>query len=167
MKHVVIGFDPGPVPGICALLCEARGALIAPPVVVQCSQTIALPILRLMIQRAEPDPVLIAGERYVVRARAGRSRTSTAAQATRDLNGQLETLVNERVRVVQRPAAHVMPWATNERLVAAGLWQPTVGVKDARAAARHALFCACHDLGVPDPLSRRGGVGGRSAAPTT
>lgn len=156
MRWVVIGVDPGPAPGICVLICEAK-RLVGTPAVIQCSQHIALSIIRLLIDQAEPHSVLIAGERYVVRARAARSRTPQAAQITRDLNGQLETLASERVRVVQRAAAQVMPWATNERLVAAGLWQPTVGVKDARAAARHALYATCYDLDVTDPLSRRGG----------
>lgn len=156
MSFYVIGFDPGAAPGICVLEYGVEKKFLVPPVVIQCSHEIAIPILRFLLDHQLSRPVLIAGERYVVRTRAARSATARAAQITRDLNGQLETLIGDRVEVVQRPAAAVMPWATAERLMAAGLWQPTVGVKDARAAAKHALYAACYDLGVPDPLSRRG-----------
>jgi hypothetical protein len=49
----------------------------------------------------------------------------------------------------------VKPWATDERLAAAGLLDPTKGMRHARDAARHALFCAVRDFGLPDPLSAK------------
>jgi hypothetical protein len=48
----------------------------------------------------------------------------------------------------------VKPWATDERLEAAGLLDLTKGMRHARDAARHALFTAVKDGGVPDPLSK-------------
>jgi hypothetical protein len=56
---------------------------------------------------------------------------------------------------VTRTAALVKPWATDKRLVAAGLLDITRGLPHARDGARHALFSAHHDSGAPDPLSSR------------
>jgi hypothetical protein len=83
---------------------------------------------------------------------------------TRDLIGTLQEVWEEHdstaegrrgARWFQRPAAHVKPWATDERLEAAGLLEATKGMRHARDAARHALFAACKDGGIPDPLSKR------------
>jgi hypothetical protein len=56
-----------------------------------------------------------------------------------------------------RSAADVKPWATDTRLQAAGLLDLTKGMRHARDAARHALFCAVCDFGLTDPLSRKAG----------
>jgi hypothetical protein len=52
----------------------------------------------------------------------------------------------------------VKPWATDTRLAAAGLMEPTTGMRHARDAARHALFAAVKTYGLPDPLSARAGA---------
>ena len=40
-------------------------------------------------------------------------------------------------------------------MAAAGLLEPTKQLRHARDAARHALFAAVADCGIPDPLSRK------------
>jgi hypothetical protein len=52
----------------------------------------------------------------------------------------------------------VKPWAVDKRLHAAGLLDMTAGMRHARDAARHALFCAVKDYGLPDPLSSKAGA---------
>ena len=80
-----------------------------------------------------------------------------AGRVTRELIGVLADLAAGRpqVTVIRRPAGLVLPWATNHRLAAAGLMAPTVGMPHARDAARHALYAAVRDGGMPDPLSTR------------
>jgi hypothetical protein len=59
------------------------------------------------------------------------------------------------VRLVSRPAVTVKAWSTDDRLRAAGLLDITAGQGHARDGGRHAIYAACHDRGLPDPLSRR------------
>lgn len=79
------------------------------------------------------------------------------ASVTRAQVEELKTvLVQANVPVHVRPAAMVKPWASDDRLRKAGLLTVTAGMPShARDAQRHMLFCAVHDGGVPDPLSRR------------
>jgi hypothetical protein len=57
--------------------------------------------------------------------------------------------------VFLRAAALVKPWATDRRLTAAGLLDPTAGMGHARDAARHALYAAVHLQLTTDPLSKK------------
>lgn len=99
---------------------------------------------------------LVAIEKFVVSRRSGRSKTAQAGEAARLIIGGVAQLCQEHgVRFVQRPAGTVKPWATDRRLDAAGLLAPTKGMGHARDAARHALYAAVRDLGLPDPLSTR------------
>jgi len=59
------------------------------------------------------------------------------------------------VRLVSRPAVTVKAWSVDDRLRAAGLLDITAGQGHARDGGRHAIYAACHDRGLPDPLSRR------------
>lgn len=160
----VIGVDPGPVPGIVDLrftdvgttLCRLRRVEI-----VQCTPSLASRVIELLMA---PDdcPTLVQVEAFVVGRRAGRSSTASAGAATRDLVG---AILERWPFTIRRTAANVKPWATDRRLQAMAapvsgggeqtLWTATAGMRHSRDAARHALFAACHDGGIPDPLSRR------------
>jgi hypothetical protein len=61
------------------------------------------------------------------------------------------------VPVIVRPVADVKRWAGDERLKRAGLLDivSPAAMRHAKSAAWHALYCAVHDCGLPDPLSRR------------
>lgn len=154
----VIGVDPGPMPGIvCVDYVNGRPA--TPPTVAQCSWAIALDVVRLL---AVPDGI----ETYVgvERFRMGNKRPSAAGALTADLVGKLLQLceglnVNRapgyQVYAMQRPATDVKTWATDKRLQAAGLWDPTAGMRHARDGARHMLYTAVHDGLAIDPLSRK------------
>lgn len=158
---VVIGMDPGPKPGLVKLTYSA--AVLIDVAAVQCTANCALDILQLWLTgvptRAE---VYFGVERYVDR-KVGRS--GVAGQRTRDLVGSALTLVQTSLSapgapkggVSQNNAARVKAWATDGRLLACttNLLEATKGMKDARDAARHALFVAVADGKCPDPYSRK------------
>lgn len=146
MKPFVIGVDPGGTTGICVFDGAYRDLL-------QTTPGLVVPIVRALMHVA-PDSVL-AIERFVVGYRASRSSTPKAGEITR---GLIVALVNAGsdlgVRVIQRSASEVKPWATDARLTAAGI--TAKGMPHARDGARHALFAAVRDCGLPDPLSKKG-----------
>jgi hypothetical protein len=162
---LVVAVDPGPIPGV-AVLCVINGVLTPSPAVFQCG---ARSVAWLVDQMFSDEPLyeqrILVIERFVVGPRAARSSTPKAGQLTRDMVGELTALGTQLgVRVVQRSASEVMPWATDARLDRAGLLAVTKGMQHARAAARHALFCAVRDCGASDPLSSRSPTATRDGA---
>ena len=144
---ITIGIDPGPTPGICVL---GDG----PGLVMQCDHKSAFRIVRALTIAYAPIPCRIACERFVI---GPISRASKGAGAiTRDLVGELSALAQEDgVFFRQRDAATVKIWSLDERLSRAGLLDRTKGLPHARDAARHALYSAVWDAGLPDPLLTR------------
>lgn len=137
----VIGVDPGPTPGVVVLDLE-DGRLVEVGAL-QCSAS----LLYTVVATFNPDhQAVVAVERFVVRGRA-----STAQQTTLD---QVANLTRLYPRMAVRSASQVKPWATDARLDAAGLSAATKGMRHARDAARHALYAAVKNGGLPDPLSK-------------
>ena len=68
--------------------------------------------------------------------------------------GVVEEWAPRQCKLHIRTAGEVKPWATDKRLHTAGLLDLTAGMRHARDAARHALYSAVRDYGLPDPLSR-------------
>lgn len=158
----IVGIDPGPTPGLVLLecvemprrLCETgTDRVLMTAEVVQCTAGVLFDVLA-GIEQQRDGIDLIAAERFVVSRRSGRSSTAGAGAETRDQVGALQRVYPA---LVLRAAGEVKPWATDARLNAAGLLDPCKGLRHARDAARHALFAACRDLGMPDPLSRHQG----------
>lgn len=161
----VLGIDPGPTPGLVLLDLNDRatgeGRWLDGFEVLQCSAGLLLDVLEGLLSR-DFTPALVQVERFVTGRRSGRSAHASAGTTTRDLVGAIEGVVRtyslsargETSHSVQRSAAAVKPWGTDERLDAADLLTATKGMTHARDAARHALFAACHDGGLPDPLSK-------------
>lgn len=149
----VIGIDPGPVAGVvCLSLVGLNGADAA-----QVTEGGLLPLLHgwHALRRIEA----IAVERFVVSPRAGRSSTPAGGAAARAMVAQVcDWAAQHDLLVVLRSAADVKPWATDERLRAAGLYAMTEGMRHARDGARHALYEAVNSHGRPDPLSRKAGA---------
>jgi len=154
----VLGIDPGPVPGIVVL--DPTGAVHA----VQCSHDIATVLFAALLDQQPATPTVVQIEKFVVGRRAGASSSAAAGEQTRNLIGRLrevwetfDSSVNGRLggHWFERTAANVKPWATNERLAAAGLLAKTEGMRHARDGARHALFAAVHGGHLPDPLSKK------------
>jgi hypothetical protein len=152
-----IGVDPGPTPGIVHLTSRAFGRRLEVDVI-QCTSHVAPSVLWMLLNDCRSSlgeaPALVAIERFVV----GRTsmKSGRAGEETRDLIGKLQKTAAEQpnVSVVLRSAAEIKPWATDVRLAHAGLLNPTKGMRHARDAARHALFAAVKDGGLPDPLSK-------------
>lgn len=144
----IIGIDPGPMVGACLLRLPAmgEGAWFA--------ETVQLPPSGLWAQIGawvDEYPILaVAAERYVVRHRASRVNDPGASKAARDVLGGLAVCIKD-TRLIERAAVEVKPWATDDRLKAAGLFDQTKGLRHARDAVRHALYSACRDFGARIP----------------
>lgn len=96
-------------------------------------------------------------EAFDARERSRKMR-GFSASAQHQLIADLEyTVVSAGLAVPRRvPPAPVKTWANARRVEAAGL-KAAVGkmTDDALMAACHCMYCACKDLGLRDPLSRR------------
>lgn len=155
-----IGIDPGPTPGIVVLTTRGRRLDVD---VIQCTARISTLLLWTLLDQHRADlgqaPAVVALERFVVGRRSSRSSSAGAGATTRDLVGQLQATAEREpnVVVVLRNASQVKAWATDDRLEKAGLLDLCKGMRHARDAARHALFAAVHDGGLPDPLSKEWG----------
>lgn len=142
--RIVIGVDPGPIVGLFRLVIS--GDRILDRAAVQVTHGAVDEVL---VALEEDDPnVLVAAERFVVGR--GSMRSAKDGEVTRELVGRLA----QHRRVALRTASQVKPWATDVRLAKAGLLDPTKGMRHSRDAARHALYAAVRDGGLPDPLSR-------------
>jgi hypothetical protein len=80
---------------------------------------------------------------------------TTASSTARSVTAMAGLISEAGIAVSVRPAGTVKTWATDDRLARSGLLAATSGMpKHSRDAARHALFTACKDLGMRDPLSK-------------
>lgn len=158
MTNYVIGIDPGPVIGIVRLRLEPRpdpmnGTRLGGVEALQVTPGLLVDVL----DAIAAEYTAVAVERFVVGPRAARSRMPAAGAAARDVIARIENWAERHyIDVHARSAADVKPWASDLQLRRAGLW--TVGMPHARDAARHALFCAVKDFGLPNPLSTRAGA---------
>jgi len=155
LRTYIVGIDPGRVTGIAGLSVfdgELTGHSL-----IQCSHDVPRWLVGHMLDSAQPvDRLVLAVERFVVRARAGRSSDAAAGEITRDLIGALGAIGQAHgATVYLRSASDVKPWCTDKRLEAAGVNKFST-MRHAADAARHALFAAVKDCGLPDPLSNRG-----------
>jgi len=157
----IIGIDPGPVVGV-ALLALGRnnrgdGSICPWRITERHALQVTPGLLGTVLDALGPSAHAVAVERFVVGPRAARSSTAKAGGAARDIVGQVTDWADRyALNLCLRSAAEVKPWATDERLIAAGLLDLTTGMRHARDATRHALFCAVRTYGLPDPLSKRG-----------
>jgi len=141
----VIGIDPGETTGMVIMQVRDREIVTWTALEVQNGGSVT--ILRALLDVATSRPH-VALEDYVIRRRAGRSGTS---RATVNLVDELEKVAaGDGASVALRPAATVKPWATDERLMAAGIKIRRMG--HARDAARHALYEAVNSGLLRDPL---------------
>lgn len=159
MTTCVIGVDPGPTSGVCLLCLEPVydiPGVISPPVirtrlVFSCNSPAVFGLVEHLLEANEgPTRIVAAGEQFV--AGRGAGARGHGAAVVREVIADLKSLHGGWH---WRSASDVKPWATDDRLKKAGLYEMTNKMIDARDAARHALFCAVHDCGLPDPLSRK------------
>lgn len=151
----VIGFDAGPRPGLLRLTYTDQVLISAD--VIQCSASVAIDALRLLIGPLGTTALetYVQVELFVVGNKSGRS--GAAGALTRDQVGRVieVTQGTPNVYLARQPAVTVKAWASEKRLYAAGLIVATKGMIHARDGAKHALYCASHNAGIPDPLSRK------------
>lgn len=157
----VIGVDPGQTTGVFGLDIpdDPENTLVCNSVydAAQCWPYTTFALLNGLMWR---EPTLLAIEWFVVGPRAAHANSPKAGNITRDLVTECRAWAEERaLPYVERRAVDVKAWATDQRLSAAGLLEPTKGMTHARDAARHALYAAVKDCGLRDPLSRKGGNG--------
>lgn len=155
MRTYIIGVDPGRTTGIAAL--SIFDGELTNHSLIQCTHDVPRWLVGHMLEATLPVELLVlAMERFVVRARAGRSNDAAAGEITRDLIGALGAVGQlHGATVYLRSASEVKPWATDKRLTAAGM-NISSTMRHAGDAARHALYAAVRDCGLPDPLSQRG-----------
>lgn len=156
----VIGIDPGPATGIVTLSWPSDVyAVWWPPAVraYQCNAD-AAPVLLEWLLTTQPAAWAAGGiEEFRRGRRASHLTQPRDGKITADLVVTLREVARSHELVLAcRPAATVKPWANDHRFTAAGL----AGIipakmKDAVSAGQQAMYAACHDAGVPDPLSRR------------
>jgi hypothetical protein len=151
----VVGVDPGLTTGVFAVewFDGEHAGLRSDPIAVQVhgSEGVITIVSALLARRPLAEHVL-AVEQFVVGARASRSSSAHAGRVTRALISELGELGAD---VFTRSAAMVKPWATDQRLHAAGLLLATKGMGHARDASRHALYAAVHMGAAQDPLSKK------------
>lgn len=129
--QLIIGVDPGPTPGVVALLCSG-GQLDK-------VATFTTPEDALSFAEGLPVRPWVAVERFIVgrgtarKTRAGSMETVTMAETVREA-------VKARGWPLQfLPAGSVKPVVTDARLKRYGAW-PFLRGPHQRDAARHALF---------------------------
>ena len=147
MTGVVLAVDPGPTSGFVLL---APGC---PPLAYSCNHRAAYGLACFLISSAGNGNLAVvtaAGEEFREGRGAGARRAG--GQVTRQVIADLSDLLGWH----WRPAVTVKAWATDKRLLAAGLYDLTAKMPDSRDAARHSLYAAVHDAGWPDPLSKDG-----------
>jgi hypothetical protein len=149
-----LGIDPGMTTGM-ALLRYREGLLIRAGVY-QCNNEAAPGLLRYLLGTAG-EYVVCQTERYARGPRSVRV-TGPGGGITARLMAELDTIARQSGPETEariRSAGEVKPWATDDRLERAGLLVLVPKQPDGKDACRHALYTACHDAGLPDPLSRR------------
>jgi hypothetical protein len=163
MIDSAVGVDPGPATGLCFLDYD-RGHLVG-RTLLQSEGATAAYVLRDLLEMhvtefpggRHVDRRIGSVEKFVTGASAG-SRGKNA-DVTRQLVMELtEVLQGFGYTVTIRPAADVKPWASNRRLVAAGIYSSEktmhTDMGHAADAARHCLYGA-HEAGITaDPLIR-------------
>lgn len=146
MKSSYIGCDPGPSTGIVVLVFDDVGVEWY---VFQCNSDAAIYLLGFLCQKYAPR--CVSYEAFVPSNRAGNKGKD--ADTTRRIALQVEvtTAICDSYSVA-RKAADVKPWATDKRLEKLK-FPMGAKFKDARDAARHALYAAVRDGKERDPLA--------------
>jgi hypothetical protein len=159
----VVGADPGPTSGVCLLdydldapTGDRKPALVT---MFQADDEYVLAVLEAVLRDRTDDRVIkrFAG---VEAFRSRRSAGSTGKDAETTRQGVMtltETLQLYGYKVKIRPAGDVKPWATDKRLVAAGM-KGSAGIhgksRDAYDGGRQAIYCARWDAFMKDPLQK-------------
>jgi hypothetical protein len=126
------------------------------PQAYQCDAASAPALARWLVRENVEEGALAAlAQVEEFRAGTGAGARGANASVTRMLVDKLTAVLDQGgVKYTVRPAATAKPWSTDKRLDRAGLLGVCHGMPHSQDAMRHLLFCAVHDGGVPDPLSK-------------
>lgn len=144
----IIGVDPGPATGLVTLHWP-KGVITWPPEIhaYQCDAASA-PLLLVMLLQTHRN--WVGQMEHFVHGNLPNSPITVALE-----NELADVAENWGLRLARRPMATVKPWASEKRLAAAGLIKAVPAkMVDARAAGRHAVYCAVNGAHLPDPLSK-------------
>jgi len=150
-----LGIDPGPVPGFFLALWRPGEKKADWARAYQCNADGAEGLLAMIL--SVHGSLITCGQIEEFRTGRGPGTRGRSATATRDMIAALLGTIDREslLKLAVRHSSAVMPWSADKRLAAAGILDATAQLPHARAASRHALYCAAHDGGLPDPLSRR------------
>lgn len=150
-RVVALGIDPGPSTGIALIrLGEPAAAQVF-----QCNAAAAPWLLARLLEEQKRFQVTGGIEAFAPGRGAGAARHGS--RVSRQVEELAGICAESGVPLQARFASVVKAWATDKRLREAGLYELTAGGTHCRDAARHALFCAVYDGGLPDPLSKARG----------
>jgi hypothetical protein len=156
----VIGIDPGDTAGflLAGWEREVKKAVFARAF--QCDGDSAVATLKMILYLTRLEGFTVtAAQVEAFDDRPGRRGLRGTSRSR--IQGQVDALAvilgEHGIPVYARQVSDVKSWATDERLKGAGIWDVVspAAMVHARDAAKHALFCAVHDCGVIDPLSRQ------------
>lgn len=161
-----LGIDIGPTTGVCFAVWSRADYELLGVLAFECTGEMSLDLIKILQELpgiGNPRRGASGWPRFhamgLEEFREGPRAQHLKGVSAPYMRGQAGRLISyceeHELAVRSRPAATVKPWATDKRLGAAGLLEPTEKFADARDAARHALFCAVADLGLPDPLGTR------------
>jgi hypothetical protein len=154
-----IGIDPGPTTGICLMEFINEGVYPLPEhnvTLIQANSGTALRVLEAYLAHFYGDERIvkrIAGiEAFVTGSSAG-TRGKNA-----DLTRQYVMKFTELLELFGyypkiRKAGDVKPWASDKRLLRAGVPKLPDSMRHSGDAARHCLFAAVKDAHMKDPLA--------------
>lgn len=152
-----LGIDPGPVPGLFLARWRPGEQKAVWARAFQCD-AVTVPYLLALLLEDRQDDEISCGQIEEFRTLRGAGTRGRYASVTREMITVLTGLAAKQgVTLAVRHSSAVFPWAGDRRLAAAGLLEATVQLPHARAASRHALFCAVADGGLADPLSEKTG----------
>lgn len=164
---IVLGIDPGGTAGFLLGGWQPGVRKAAFARAFQCDGSSAALLLDWICGSEETlggDGIAAAGMEAFIPRPAAPGLRGTSPQAIRAQIADMRAVLGEHgIPCVIRRAADVKPWAGSgdgERLKRAGLLDlvSPSAMKHARSACEQCLYCAVHDCGMPDPLSRKAAI---------
>lgn len=158
----VIGIDPGPTTGLCLMEFVDGGGYPLPEhniTMIQANSGTALRVLEAYLSHYYRDERITRRFAGVEAFETGSSAGTRGKNA--DLTRQYVMKFAELLELCNyypkiRKAGDVKPWASNHRLIRAGVPGPPKydgKMSHAADAARHCLFAAVRDAHIKDPLA--------------
>jgi hypothetical protein len=154
-----IGIDPGPTTGICFMEFIEGGKYPLPEhniTLIQANAGTALRVTEAYLAQFYGDERIIkrvAGVEAFVTGQSAGTRGRNADLTRQYVMKFAEMLELFGYYVKIRKAGDVKPWATDKRLLRAGVPKLPDSMRHSGDGARHCLFAAVKDAGMRDPLA--------------